>query len=105
MLAGHGHDDTDEARAAFTAGLARVSSKLAEAAKSDPVVAAHAEGWQHELDAALDILGRLALKHKRTLVAGLATTAAHDGNITVAESELLRVMCGVLGCPLPPLYA
>ena len=34
-----------------------------------------------------------------------AITAAisHDGRITVAESELLRTICGVLHCPLPPM--
>jgi hypothetical protein len=25
--------------------------------------------------------------------------------MTVAESELLRAICAVLHCPLPPLYA
>jgi Zn-dependent protease with chaperone function len=105
MLAGHGHDDADQARAALKAGLARVSSKLDAAGISDPLAAAHAPGWQNELDNALDILSRLAPRHKRTVVAGLAATAAHDGSVTVTESELLRVMCGVLGCPLPPLYA
>jgi len=28
---------------------------------------------------------------------------AADGKVTVAESELLRVTCATLGCPLPVL--
>ena len=31
-------------------------------------------------------------------------TIAHDGRMTVSESELLRAICAVLHCPLPPLY-
>ena len=34
-----------------------------------------------------------------------AVTAAisNDGRISVAEAELLRTICGVLHCPLPPM--
>jgi len=35
-------------------------------------------------------------------VEGIAATIAHDNRVTVAEAELLRTICGVLRCPLPP---
>jgi Zn-dependent protease with chaperone function len=50
--------------------------------------------------APLDALDPLA---RQALVEGIAATIAHDNRITVAESELLRTICGVLHCPLPPM--
>jgi len=46
---------------------------------------------------ALDPLGR------QLLVEGITATIAHDGRVGVAEAELLRTICGVLRCPLPPM--
>ena len=40
---------------------------------------------------------------RQALVEGIAATVAHDNRITVAEAELLRTICGVLQCPLPPM--
>jgi Zn-dependent protease with chaperone function len=50
--------------------------------------------------APLDALDPLA---RQALVEGIAATIAHDNRITVAEAELLRTICGVLHCPLPPM--
>jgi hypothetical protein len=48
----------------------------------------------------LDALDPLA---KQQLVEALADTVSHDGRVSIAESELLRTVCGVLHCPLPPM--
>lgn len=48
---------------------------------------------------ALDALEPLA---KQMTVEAVTAAASHDGRISVAESELLRTICGVLHCPLPP---
>jgi len=40
---------------------------------------------------------------KATVVAAVVTTVTADGVITVEESELLRTVCGVLHCPVPPV--
>ena len=40
---------------------------------------------------------------EQALVEGITATISHDGRINVAESELLRTICGVLHCPLPPM--
>jgi hypothetical protein len=61
--------------------------------------------WPPRLDRALTRLDRLQPAAKAKLVTGLVRTISHDMRMTVAESELLRAVCAVLHCPLPPLYA
>ena len=41
--------------------------------------------------------------NKRQLIAALVTTLSFDGKIATAETELLRVICLTLHCPMPPL--
>jgi hypothetical protein len=40
---------------------------------------------------------------KQYLVAGMVTVIGHDGVMTVSEIELLRTVCALVHCPLPPL--
>ena len=40
---------------------------------------------------------------KQFLVAGMVTVIGDDGVMTVPEIELLRTVCALLHCPLPPL--
>ncbi len=47
----------------------------------------------------LDALDPLA---KQVMVEAITAAVSHDGQVSVAESELLRTICGVLHCPLPP---
>jgi Zn-dependent protease with chaperone function len=95
-LAQIGHSDPDEAARAFAAGLARIapSAQLPYAPPTDGVRALEAS-W-----AALD---GLRDNDKAMLVEGLVAVIAHDGVMTVAETELVRTVCAVLQCPLPPL--
>ena len=62
-------------------------------------------GWQTRVDEALDALLPMKPLERRRIVEALGVTAMHDGRLSVAESELLRTVCAVLDCPLPPLYA
>ncbi|HET6784221.1 MAG TPA: peptidase M48 Ste24p, partial [Pseudoxanthomonas sp.] len=48
----------------------------------------------------LDALDPLA---KQVMVEAITAAISHDGRISVAESELLRTICGVLHCPLPAM--
>ena len=48
----------------------------------------------------LDALDPLA---KQMLVEALTVAISHDGRTTVAEAELLRTICAMLHCPLPPM--
>jgi Zn-dependent protease with chaperone function len=96
VLAAHGNPDPQAARRAYVAGMQSVLPG-AGADYQPP------RDWVAALDVALDALDGLEPLGKQLLVEGLAATSSHDGRITVAESELLRTICAVLHCPLPPL--
>jgi Zn-dependent protease with chaperone function len=95
VLAQQGHVDPAQARAACVAGLQQLLPR--QALHYDPPSA-----WQPALDRALSQLETLSLPAKERLIEGLVCVLSHDGRITVAESELLRVICAALRCPLPP---
>ncbi|HEX7348756.1 MAG TPA: M48 family metallopeptidase [Rhodanobacteraceae bacterium] len=98
LLAHFGNDDDDTARRAFQAAM-----HVALPASS--VMYAVPDDWQAALDRALAALVHLAPEGKQLTVQALTQAIAADGQVTVAESELLRVVCATLGCPLPPLLA
>ncbi|EQD35674.1 peptidase M48 Ste24p, partial [mine drainage metagenome] len=54
-----------------------------------------------QLDTALAQLDRLAPAGKELLVRALTRALREDGQVRVAEAELLRVVCAALHCPLP----
>jgi Zn-dependent protease with chaperone function len=96
VLAWKGHVSQQEAEFAYRAGLSRL---LREGIPPYVVPA----DWIARLDRALTALDRLDAFGKELLVEALAATVSHDGKVTVAESELLRTICGCLHCPLPPM--
>ena len=57
--------------------------------------------WQAALERALDDLDGLLPPAKDVLIQSLLAAIRADGVISVAESELLRVICASLHCPLP----
>jgi Zn-dependent protease with chaperone function len=96
LLAHFGNDDDETARRAFQAAMH-------DALPNASILYALPEDWQPALDRALAALDRLTPEGKQLTVRALTRAIAADGKVTVAESELLRVTCAVLGCPLPPL--
>lgn len=96
VLARCGADDTQQSRQSYEAGLA-------------PLLPRHrpaygiVEDWVPLFDQSLDRLGGLQIAAKQLLIESLVRTIAHDGMLTPAEAELLRAICGVLECPLPPV--
>ncbi|HYE06839.1 MAG TPA: M48 family metalloprotease [Planctomycetota bacterium] len=95
-LARAGHpDDETAAQAAFTAASALFSElplgPLRPAKHCEPA----------GLDEALDRLGDTAPKVKRRLVDACAAAVATDGARSPRENELLRVICGCVGVPVP----
>lgn len=97
VVAQAGHPgDPDSARRAYLAGMQRVLPRdhLPYAPPADGVLALD-EVW-----GALDALDPLA---KQVAVEAITDAVSHDGRVSVAEAELLRTICGVLHCPLPPL--
>ncbi len=97
-LAMHGSEDEAEARRAYEAGM----QELLPAIHPPFARLGH---WPPRLDQALTRLDRLQPIAKERLVKALVRTISHDLRMTIAESELLRAICAVLHCPLPPLYA
>ena len=96
VVAQAGHRDPDEARRAYLAGLQRVLPR--DHMPYEPL----ARGVL-ALDGVWEPLDRLDPLAKQLMVEAVTEAAMHDGRVTVAESELLRTICGVLHCPLPPM--
>lgn len=96
VVAQAGHADAPGARRAWLAGMQRVLPGDAGTFEP-PVIGAIA---LERVWGPLDALDPLA---KRALVEGVAAAVAHDGRLSVPEAELLRTVCGVLHCPLPPM--
>ncbi len=96
LLAHFGNDDEDTAQRAFEAAMQ-------DALPGASILYALPEDWQPALDRALAALARVTPEGKQLVVRALTRAIAADGKVTVAESEMLRVVCAVLGCPLPVL--
>jgi hypothetical protein len=56
-----------------------------------------------ELNQALLELARVAPKHRGRLIDACAACICADRAVNVAEAELLRAVCDMLDCPMPPL--
>ena len=95
LLADAGTDDDKAARRAFSSGWSHLFPQMAR----NPRLPAD---WPAALDAALDRLDTLLPLAKQMLIEALVKTLADDGRVTVGETELLRVTCASLHCPLPP---
>jgi Zn-dependent protease with chaperone function len=100
ILAEQGNDDDAATELAYQAGIAM----FGEWAKD---VSPHisAETTVDTLDRSLDLLRGLNSSGRRRLIESVGRCIAHDGRLTLAEAELLRVVCASLDCPLPPILA
>jgi Zn-dependent protease with chaperone function len=57
------------------------------------------------LDQALRDLAQVAAKQRARLVSACASCICADSAVNVTECELLRAICDMLDCPMPPLVA
>jgi hypothetical protein len=94
VLADAGQPDRAVAEAAYRAGLAEVVPVAGRPFTPVPAV---------QLEDVWPVLDGLDGPEKQFLVTGMVTVIGHDGVLTVAEIELLRTVCALLHCPLPPL--
>ena len=85
-----------DAQRAYLAGMQRVLPR-------DHVPYAPPENGVLALDAVWEPLDALDPLAKQVMVEAITAAASHDGRISVAEAELLRTICAVLHCPLPPM--
>jgi hypothetical protein len=96
VVAQCGNSDAEAARQAFLNGIQRVIPEHAVPyVARDAGVSVLDDVW-----GPLDALEPLA---KEVLIEAITATVGHDGRVDVAEAELLRTICGVLHCPLPPM--
>ena len=96
VVADAGHGDGIGGRHAYLAGMQRILPDE----RIDYRPPANAPAALEQVWVPLDALDPLA---KRLLVEAVTASISHDGRISVAESELLRTVCAMLHCPLPPL--
>jgi len=94
LMAFAGHDSPAEAQRAFMVALPRVLPQ--SSARYAPPLSGPAA-----LDEAWRKLDDLLPKAKLALIEALVAAASHDGQLRVAEAELLRLVCAVLHAPLP----
>ena len=98
ILAMQGTGEDARARRAYEAGISVV---LPEHRPPFREVAQ----WPKALGDSLARLTNLRPFAKKVLIEGLVHCIAHDQKLSVEEGELLRTVCAVLHCPLPPILA
>ena len=96
VLAQIGTTDERVARESYEVGISTV---LPMRRRPYAVVA----DWPRQLSAALPRLEQLHPFAKKALIEGLVKTIANDEVLMEEEAELLRTVCALLHCPLPPL--
>jgi Zn-dependent protease with chaperone function len=97
-LAQLGAQNEHDARIAYEAGMTVVLPMRSP--EYTPL-----SNWARQLSAALPRLEQLEPLAKKRLIDGLVKTITTDDVMTAAESELLRTVCALLHCPLPPLLS
>ena len=98
IVADHGHEDVSTKQEAFDAGAAMLG-KWASDVKIEPQPEYTVDILAHSLD----VLMKLNGKGRRKLLRAIVEVADHDNRLTIAEAELIRVVCATLDCPLPPV--
>lgn len=94
-LASAGQSSAEQARLALDAAWSELTFEQPQGLDID---LAH-------LDAALVRLRQLMPEERPALLRAMARCIAYDGQVTVAEAELMRAVADLLECPMPPLLA
>ena len=100
-LAYVGQTDDASAAEAFAEGV----KKLFEPESGSLEITPRDPGDLNKLDRALNDLAAAAPQLKKRVLQACATCIGADGQTTVEEAELLRVIADSLACPMPPLLA
>ena len=96
IVAQIGAQDERAAREAYEVGISTVLSM-----RRPPFT--RVDDWPKQLSAALPRLQQLHPFAKKALIEGLVKTVANDEMLMDEEAELLRTICALLHCPLPPM--
>jgi Zn-dependent protease with chaperone function len=95
LLAQTANSDPSAAAAAFQAGIAVAYPQARIPMLPVTGVLALEQVWP--------VIDGLEGNDKATLISAVVTTVTADRVVTEEESELLRTVCGVLHCPVPPV--
>jgi hypothetical protein len=96
MLAWWGNGmDKSKAEEAFSAGAARLG------AGAGPQPVPFDTLLTSQLEPVLDALSQAAPSAKRAIIDACASCILSDGNVTVEEADLMRVVGAALDCPIP----
>src|SRR5262245_47604093 len=100
LLAWEGNPEPGQAALAFAAGMgAFLGGNAAHR------LLGRVECTLDEFDAALRALNKSVPGLKRRVVVACAACVLADKQVTVREVEVLRAICDILDCPMPPLMA
>ncbi len=97
VMAGFGNADARAAASAWMQAMDLAFPGATIAWRAPP------EDWQEPFGRALCDLDGLMPAAKEIFIQCLDRAVRADGVLTVAEAELMRVVCASLHCPLPPL--
>jgi hypothetical protein len=95
-IAQEGEETPQAAQAAFEAGMRPLGGPSGTLLPEEQCPLS-------SFDSALRSLRRTPIETRRRCVNACAACIVADGKVTAREGELLRAVCAVLGCPMPPL--
>jgi Zn-dependent protease with chaperone function len=100
IIADQGNRDPAASQAAFEAGIGYFGKWAGDA------MAGKTSAWTvSELDDCLDVLQRINMAGRESLLQAVTIAVSEDGRLTIEEAELLRAVCATLELPLPPILA
>jgi Zn-dependent protease with chaperone function/uncharacterized tellurite resistance protein B-like protein len=105
LLARAGHEDEDEAAAAWSSGAAKLAAGGFPLPSPLPEFGSVGSTAGSSAAAHAARLAGMKERYRQLLMAALAEVAAHDGIIRPNELQVLRAAASALGAPMPPLAA
>lgn len=101
VIAVQGQDNVESAEKALLAGIENLA--FTQPVDSMALLTRVCDARDYGiLDGALNVLAIAAPRERRQALLALAVTMRHDGQTTIGEAELFRVIAATLGCPVPP---
>jgi Zn-dependent protease with chaperone function len=96
-IAAYGHAEPKQQQAAFNAAMQRLDLP----ADGERYEVANAKSML-ELKKSIGIVTRARFAEQQQLIDAISRAVLEDGEISIEEYELVRVICMTLNCPLPP---
>ena len=105
LLARAGHEDQEQAAAAWTQGAAKLERAGFPLPSPLPSLSDISSSAAADAAAGAARLAGMEEHFRRALVEAMAEVAAHDGLLRARELEILRAAATALACPMPPIDA